>query len=231
MKKTKYIIVFIVLIGLSSCIGEDIIEDRIDASLKINNPLVSIAVGDTYQYTAVYLNNVGQEENVTLQWSSSDPNIIDIDASSGLANAIQEGQATISVSTPDDPEVSSINNNLQITRETIVDNQISKSGTIVTTSSYILKGDFILEDIEEDNIIRLSIKDNYEADTLLPGLYIYLTNNPNTINNAFEIGPVSVFSGAHTYEISKDDVQLNQYSHILYWCKPFTTKVGEGEIK
>jgi len=231
MKKLKRFFLLIVFIGFSSCIGEDIIDDKIDASLKIDNTLATLAVGDTYQYTAVYLNNVGQQENVALQWSSSNPAVISIDPSTGLATALQPGNATISVSAPDNPEVSEVNDILQITQETVIDQSTSKSGKIITTSSYVLKGDFVLEDIEEENILRLSFKSNYVADTSLPGLYIYLTNNPNTISGALEIGPVSVFSGAHMYDISKDNAQLGQYSYILYWCKPFSVKVGDGEIQ
>ncbi len=229
MKLTYSFILFIILTSFSSCIGEDIIEDRVDASLKIDNPLVSLAIGETYQYTAIYLNNIGQEENVALIWTSSDATIVSIDSSTGIATALKEGQTTISVTTPDNPDIPNVNSTLQITNETVIDSQ-SREGKIVTTSSYALTGDFVLETIADQNILRLSIADNYNASTALPGLYIYLTNNPNTINDAYEIGPVKVFNGAHAYDISNDEVQLNQYSYILYWCKPFSVKVGEGEI-
>ena len=63
----------------------------------------------------------------------------------------------------------------------------------------------------------------------LPGLYAYLTNNPSTVNNAFEIGRVETFSGAHSYRIS--GVGLNDYDDLLYWCKPFSVKVGDGEME
>ena len=65
--------------------------------------------------------------------------------------------------------------------------------------------------------------------TSLPGLYVYLTNNPSTVNNAYEIGRVETFNGAHSYRIS--GVGLNEYDYLLYWCKPFSVKVGDGEIK
>ena len=71
--------------------------------------------------------------------------------------------------------------------------------------------------------------DDYQASTSLPGLYVYLTNNPATANNAFEIGRVEIFNGAHSYRIS--GVGLNEYDYLLYWCKPFSVKVGDGEIR
>ena len=104
-----------------------------------------------------------------------------------------------------------------------------KSGTIATTSSYVLSGTFTLSELENSGDLRLSINDDYVADTALPGLYLYLTNNPSSIANALELGPVTVFNGAHQYTIS--DTGINDYSHLLYWCKPFTVKVGDGEIE
>ena len=59
--------------------------------------------------------------------------------------------------------------------------------------------------------------------------YIYLGNNPKSIADAHEIGPVTVFQGAHFYDLPTID--LYDYNYILYWCKPFGVKVGEGQIK
>ncbi|AXT61043.1 hypothetical protein D1816_12020 [Aquimarina sp. AD10] len=229
MKPTYIYILQIILVSFISCVGEDIVEDRVDVVLRIDNPLTSLAMGETHKFEATYLNNIGQEENVDFIWSSSDTNIVDINTSTGLATALKEGTAIISVTTIGNVENEIIQSTLQITNETIIDNP-SRSGKIVTTSSYVLTGDFVLEAISDQNLIRLSISDNYNASTSLPGLYIYLTNNPNTTNGAFEIGPVQVFNGSHSYDISADEVQLNQYSHVLYFCKPFNVKVGEGEI-
>ncbi|MDY8136568.1 hypothetical protein [Aquimarina sp. 2201CG5-10] len=229
MKKAIHPLLLSVIFACAiSCIGEDIIDDQVDPVLRINNPLESLAIGETHQFEATYLNNIGQEENVDLIWSSSDEAIISIDAM-GLASALEEGEAIITVSTLDNSITSVANSTLQITDETIVDNQ-SRTGTIITTSSYTLTGEFVLENIPNEDIIRLSISDNYAASSSLPGLYVYFTNNPNTINGAYEIGPVTVFNGAHTFDISNQDVQLNQYSYLLYWCKPFSVKVGEGKI-
>ena len=43
---------------------------------------------------------------------------------------------------------------------------------------------------ESDELI-LSFAENYKTDDVLPGLYVYLTNNPNTINGALEIGDLA----------------------------------------
>ena len=106
-------------------------------------------------------------------------------------------------------------------------NNNEQSGSIRTTSSYVLSGDFVIRD-NGNGGITISFVDDYEASTALPGLYVYLTNNPNTTAGAKEVGKVRVFNGAHEYTV--DDASLFTYSHLLYYCKPFNVKVGDGAI-
>ncbi len=192
--------------------------------MSINNPIDELTVGDTHQYTATYTNNIGQNENVTITWSSSDDTIASIDEQ-GLVTAKNAGEVTIKASYTNGSgqEISDMDTfNVQAVQIT------TKSGTIRTTSSYILTGTFTLSEIEGTNNLELKINDDYRASTSLPGLYLYMTNNPNTVANAREIQKVAVFNGAHTYIIS--NAGINDFSHLLYWCKPFSVKVGDGEI-
>ncbi|CAM1372732.1 Ig-like domain-containing protein [Tenacibaculum xiamenense] len=192
--------------------------------MSINNPIEELTVGDTHQYTATYTNNIGQNENVTVTWSSSDDTIASIDTQ-GLVTAKNAGEVTIKASytNTNGQEVSDMDAfNVQV-------GQINtKTGTIRTTSSYQLTGTFTLSEIPGTNDLELKINDDYRASTALPGLYLYMTNNPNTVANAREIQKVAVFSGSHTYIIS--NAGINDFSHLLYWCKPFSVKVGDGEI-
>jgi hypothetical protein len=96
-----------------------------------------------------------------------------------------------------------------------------------TTSSYELKGDFVLK--EEGGVLKLSFASNYQASTALPGLFIYLTNNPSTSSGAFEIGAVTEFEGAHSYDLP-NSIDLMDYEYVLYFCKPFNAKVGDGQF-
>jgi len=50
------------------------------------------------------------------------------------------------------------------------------------------------------------------------------------VADAYEIGPVTVFQGAHFYDLPST-ISIFDYSYILYWCKPFEVKVGEGQIQ
>ena len=98
-------------------------------------------------------------------------------------------------------------------------------GQIRSTSSYLLQGSFRYE-FDGQNIV-LSLGENYRADTALPGLYVYLTNNPTTPSGGYEIGEVTVFEGAHQYNLPAS-IALMDYKYILYWCKPFSVKVGDA---
>lgn len=214
------------------CIGDDVILDTVEERFNISTTIDSLQIDNTFQLEAIFFNNIGVEETPTINWSSSDNAILSIDAN-GLATGISAGTAQVVAAIE-----SSTGNQLQdemtviVTEEEVsepmVEEPTTRSGNIETTSSYTLTGDFTLE--ETDNGLLLSFADNYQASSSLPGLYVYLTNNPNTLNNAFEIGKVTTFDGEHSYDITID-ADLSTYSHVLYFCKPFGVKVGDGAIE
>ena len=111
------------------------------------------------------------------------------------------------------------------TDDGIVESEQFFEGQIRSTSSYLLEGNFRYE-FDGQNIV-LSLGENYRADTALPGLYVYLTNNPTTPSGGYEIGKVTVFEGAHQYNLPAS-IALMDYKYILYWCKPFSVKVGDA---
>ncbi|EPR72296.1 bacterial surface protein [Winogradskyella psychrotolerans RS-3] len=226
----KYAFWFVsIFILQTSCIGEDVITDFIEPQLRILNPISSLPASETYQFNTAYFNNIGIEEETTVIWSSSDETIATIN-STGLLTAISEGVSTISASIQDDDIFLEENFPVTITEDgtVVIIEPVVKSGTIITTSSYLLTGTFTLKEQENSNSLLLSVNSDYQATTSLPGLYLYLTNNPNSISGAYSLGPVSVFNGAHTYTIP--ETNINDYAYLLYWCQPFGVKVGTGEI-
>ena len=215
----------IILLSIFSCIKDDYVEDFVEPVLRIISTVDTIGIDESFQFEAMYLNNVGLEEEVSLQWFSSTPEVLSISTNDGLAQALQEGSAIISVKY----NVGSLSleafMEVNVGAET-VSNITERMGTVASTSSYQLMGDFLLK--EDGNGLILELSDNYAASTALPGLFVYLSNNKNSIGNAFEIASVVTFSGAHTYTIP--NIGINDYSYLLYFCKPFNVKVGDGEI-
>ncbi len=228
MKKSTLLLVCLLI--SFSCLETDYIDDRVDPQINISNPLLTLKIEDSYPFQAYYFNYVGEKiENPTVSWSSSDPSILEI-SESGLATGISFGSATITASLVTTEEGLTITNDDLVT----VSESTSKEtegfeGQIISTSSYLLKGDYSI-DVLENNIVRISFAANYKASTSLPGLYIYLGNNPNSIANAYEVAAVTVFEGAHFYDLP-ESIGLYDYNYILYWCKPFGVKVGEGQIQ
>lgn len=221
-------LVFIFFLALTSCIKDDFVDDTVDPEVRITNKIDSLSIDSVFALSASFFNEVGQSEEVDIDWSSSDDNVVSVD-DQGTVTGVSVGSATITASyIENDTEVA--DDFELIVVDTAVSNMNSgpvvKTGTVQTTSSYPLSGSYTLE--ETDTGIKLSLSDDYTADDGLPGLYIYLSNNAATISNALEIGPVEVFEGAHEYEI--EGVGINDYSYILYFCKPFNVKVGDGEI-
>ncbi|MFK7806306.1 MAG: hypothetical protein AB8F74_00765 [Saprospiraceae bacterium] len=228
MKIPKFLFPILSLVFFASCIGEDIIQDEVEPTIRIQNPLDTLAINTSYQFEYRYLNNVGREETVPVNWTSSNPSIVSIDQD-GLAIALESGTVDIGVSYDSDSQTISDVSTLNVGMETVITESENRTGTVNTTSSYALSGDFVLEKNDSDELV-LTFDNDYEASTALPGLYIYLTNNPNTTEEALEIGAVTVFSGAHDYNLGTD-IDLFEYSHVLYFCKPFNVKVGDGAIE
>lgn len=225
MRNTFYITLMTIL--FIACIGDDIIMDRVDETLRITVQATSIAEGETFQFEARFTNNIGNTEEGVVIWRSSDESILTI-TEDGLATAITSGNVVVSAeATLEDGTILKEEMDVEVSMVTVaVEAPTSRSGIIETTTFYDLEGDFVLSEI--DGGVSLDIADNYKATDALPGLYVYLTNNPNSISDALEIGEVSVFEGAHTYEIT--GVSLTDYDYVLYFCKPFRVKVGDGKI-
>lgn len=212
---------FLTLLVLSGCIGFDIVEDEVEPVVVILNPIDSLKIGDQYQLEAMYLNNVGSLEEVKINWITSDEQIISV-TSDGLAEALIEGKATITA------EYQSVSDAIEIhsgTTTSIVEEV--RAAELTTVSSYPLTGTVFIE--AKDGNTVLSFSNNFNTTSALPGLYVYLSNNTNTTAGALEVGAVVNFSGAQEYQLDPS-VGINDFSHVLFYCKPFNVPVGNGEF-
>ena len=215
----------VAIFAFTSCIKDDFVLDTIDPELRITTQVTHIEINTTFQFETKYFNNVGQEEIVDALWTSADPSIIEI-TDTGLANALSAGTTQLSVQYTNGDIDLTETIDVTVGEETVIV-QSNKSGTIAPSSFYELAGSFTIE--ATDNGILIDFANDYEASTALPGLYVYLSNNANSIANAHEIAAVETFSGAHSYEIA--NVGLDDFQYLVYFCKPFNVKVGDGEIE
>ena len=214
---------FIFFILLTGCIGDDIIDDRVPEVLRITQSIDTLALGETFQFEATYFNEIGDPEAVNINWMSSNQEVVFI-SEFGLAQGLSLGNATISA-IASDKEGRTLMDEFRITVNASGDvSSDAREGVISTTSSYVLEGSFTLSENGDDLI--LTVGDNFRASSSLPGLYVYLGNNQTSISSAREIGKVTQFEGRHSYQIPNAGIQ--EYQYILFWCKPFNVKVGEG---
>ena len=130
--------------------------------------------------------------------------------------------------TTKDPDSTTSTSTPTVDDDVVVTAPQSYQGTIQTTSSYKLTGSYEYG-LNDAGQLVLDIAGNYEASTALPGLYVYLSNNPNSTSGSYEIGEVTVFNGAHSYTLPSS-VDISDYKYILYWFKPFNVKVGDSTI-
>jgi hypothetical protein len=222
MRKNRFhFIIWLFAWSFAGCIGTDILDDTVDSEIVILNPVQSIEVGTTYPFMAEYRNMTGMAEDIPLTWNSSEVSIISID-SDGLATALSPGDALITVMAQGN-ETSLLVEAGEATTGEIVE----RTATLRTSSSYPLSGSATLTKTE--NGLLLTLGSDFSTTSALPGLYVYLSNNTSTTNNAYEIGRVTAFSGAQEYEIP-DVTTILAYKYVLFFCKPFTVPVGHGEL-
>ena len=214
----KYLIFLLILGG---CIGTDVVPDFVEPTIIIQNSILNLQVGDSHQLSAIYLDNTGRPAANPITWSSSNEQILSI-SQEGLATGVSEGFVFITAQSNE--VMSSIEVEVSMRATELMN---VRTAEIQTTSSYPLSGLATLSIDEMNSSLALSA--DFLTDDRLPGLYLYLTNNPNTIDNALELGPVKEFEGAQTYEVPQD-VELFTYNYVLFYCKPFNVKVGDGEL-
>lgn len=218
----------LLLLGmLSACIGDDILLDTVNESVKITLWVDTLAVNDQMNFEARYTDQVGQTVDRNIVWTSSDPAILEM-TPAGEATGITKGNVFV-YATADAIAGGEVSDSVSIVVDEVTSTVplTERSGTIQTTSSYQLEGSFTIK--ADGNDLVIEIADDYKASSALPGLYLYMTNNPSTNNNALEVAAVQVFDGAHTYRV--EGVELSEYDYLLYYCKPFNVKVGDAEIE
>ncbi|MEM6879693.1 MAG: DM13 domain-containing protein, partial [Bacteroidota bacterium] len=223
--KRSHSIYLLIALLFSACIGNDIVLDTVEEAVKITKWVDTLGVNDNFPFEARYTDLVGQTVDANVTWSSADPSILTI-SNEGVAEGLTMGSTMVFAQVQGSE--GSLMDSIPVTvaEETSAPPSEDRAGTIKTTSSYVLEGSFTITVDGPDLVITFA--DDYKASSSLPGLYLYMTNNVSTNNGALEIGEVKDFDGAHTYRV--EGVDISEYDHLLYYCKPFNVKVGDGDI-
>jgi hypothetical protein len=79
----------------------------------------------------------------------------------------------------------------------------------------------------EHRILRL---ENFKS-TNGPDLYVYLSKDPRSIDDGYiELARLKGNIGNQNYHVP-DDVNLEEYSNVLIWCKQFSVLFGYADLK
>lgn len=121
-------------------------------------------------------------------------------------------------------------------KETVVDSQ---QPTTILTGNFVGAGDgahnaegvakiLAVNDGEtEHRILRL---ENFKS-TNGPDLYVYLSKESRSIDDGYiELARLKGNIGNQNYHISHD-VNLEEYSYVLIWCKQFSVLFGYADLK
>lgn len=221
MKNSLYMIMLVIL-GVSSCIDTDIVEEVVvPETVSITASVDSLMLGDSFTFAADFFDILGRRAEGTVNWSSSDATIIDINQE-GVAMALTPGNVYISAAVGVARDSVRVNSG-----EVTSIMQIERMGMFRGLRNYSVEGTFTL--IDTDDELELTFGSDFRSSNG-PGLFIYLSNSGTSVNGGIELGPIKANSGMQTYTISKEDAQLNSYSHVVVYCKPFGVSFGFGEF-
>lgn len=223
MKLIKsYLVMLLASVSLFGCVGTDIVEEIIvDEQLTITSRILTLAIGESYQFNADFFDAMGERGEATVVWTSSDEQIISI-TTDGLATAIAAGDVLITVVS------GAVRDEIMLTGGTTTTFRPSeRTGEFMGLRDYTVRGDFTLE--ENGDNLELTFSANFVASNG-PGLFVYLSNNATGVTGGVEVGQLKANSGSQTYIISRTNAQLDTYGHVVIYCKPFGVGFGTGEF-
>lgn len=191
------------------------------ASVDITASKNSLNKGESIMVTTV-VKNIDDVviTTSTLQWVSTDENVVTVDAN-GIVNAIGNGSATV-----------------YCIADGVYSNEILFSvgglltGSFVPLSGYMASGMVTLK-LDNGELI-LELADNFTTSFAL-GTFIYLSNN-NTSGTAVQAGGIELgqitTNGAHTFNVSAlfPGTTLTQFQYVVILCKPANIPFGYAQL-
>lgn len=215
--------VVLVILLMQGCIKDTFLDDRVDPSFSIVSYASSLKQADSFQFEARFLDEVGRPAIKQWSWSTKQDTVLLV-SNAGVVEGLNYGEAQVYVEMDEAPF---LKDSLLVTiGDTTILASSDRRGVLKSSSSYALRGDFIL--VQDGAELRLDLLETFYTSDAIPGLFVYLSNNPNSIDQAYEIGRVTQFAGAHSYLFSGPD--LRDFSYVLFYCKPFNARVGHGQM-
>jgi hypothetical protein len=232
MNKYVLIITYSLCTFLTSCIGVDIVAElELSApQIMISTSIDTLKIGDEYQINATVLDERGRSfNNPPLAWNTLTPNTIAINEN-GLVIGLSEGEAIITA------QFEQIIDSLSFYIGETTTVQSSRKIDFSGRNGYDVNGTGEIS--AADNEIILEFNSDFSADSG-PGLVVYLSNSPSSVQGGVELKPLIANSGTQSYNISQIlnqngnnmTIGLNSYDYVIVYCKPFGVVFGVGAIQ
>lgn len=227
MKQLLFITLILLLQSFNACIGVDLIDDPvIDEKLSILPRIDTLQTGAEQVFTVQYSNQYGIEEPVaTVNWSSSDPGKIAIDAN-GRARVLAGGEATLYAVYDQLTDSIVLNRTNGNTNQS--DTSFFKQGVFIPVSnSYSAKGRVFVQTVNGISQIRTASDFSTSAG---PSLYLLLANHTNgsytvtpgshavnAVSAQITANKLSTFAGIQVWDIPPG-VDPADYDYVVLYC-------------
>ena len=195
--------------------------------VRITNSISGLVEGTTHDFDIEFKNELDQVINPSsVSWTSSSPSILSVDLD-GIITAESEGSSTITVAVVYDGTTYEREIDITVMPNTSSSDDTPEvlTGTFESSTFYTLEGSYTIEADGDDLIV--SFGSDYKADTRLPGYGIFLSNSSSSVSEDVAIPVVirpDIFKGEVSYTV--ENVGIRDYNHLLFWCIPFSVKVG-----
>jgi len=222
--RRRLLILLTILVGFSvtGCIGTDILElTQLEPEIRITSMVSQIELGVPFPLTAAYFNESGNQEPVNISWSSSNENIIEVDAN-GVVTGIQPGTAIITAA------FQFFSDDISLTvGDSVVMLGTSREAALAGLNNYNVSGTALLQD--DSGTLTLELLDDFTAENG-PGLHVYLSNQPTNVAGGIDLGSLISNTGSQVYNVP-DGTSLATYDYVLIYCKPFSVPFGNGQFE
>ncbi len=177
-----------------------------------------IELGDSMLLEAAALTFTGREAaGQDLSWSSSDPEILSV-SETGKLQALAVGQATITVTLEDDPEITAsksftVQNLFPMRTGTLVSGRGGTDGTVTLYVSRV------------DTLLRVRLNEDFFG-ARIPGPTLYMTNDQFSTAGGLRIQEIEHGPGENREFLLPGNPDIQDFNYLIYHCEPANVIYG-----
>ena len=204
----------------SNVITIHVYEDTMTvSSIAISTTASSVEIGSSLSFTAESRNvNGNLLNNIPIQWSSSDPTVLSVDAN-GVVTGLAAGSSDV-IGTAQGVQSAAVN--ILVTAP--VTNV--RSGSFQNANGYTVNGNVEIRRMP-DNSIQLNFT-GFSSDPS-GNLFIHLSNSANSVSGGVDLGRLNFRSGSFTVAVPAN-VGVTDFNYVVIWCRGVGQSFGAAQF-